>query len=806
MEYHLLERRDADDKPYYLLTVTDSGTYGLRGPALSQAELNQRGYELEGDENWAAFEGQGFTKKSDDSARGSRGQGKSAFLYHSLPPAAPGRRRMMMLYDSLLADGLYRLGVRNANPADTIQAPPWENGAAREIIRGHFTDSTGIDIDLSLEPLSEVGTRVIVPYLSDEAVTAIKNGELAQWLQRCWWRAIQTGDLEITVVDETTGRNEPISVPEWWENEPWVSAPPTGVDVRAFEDIEVWDGLRIKRIVLLYDEKLGSTDAEGDDAQFEGVQLLRGQQWIVTMGSRQQFSIDDIPRDRRPGFRGFVEFDQTLDKELRGDEVETPQHHRFIRRNRLVQAIYRSVEHAVEKFAAEIGWHERRPAPPRNQGPGITEDVLRWLSATGNEPSPSARWDCQLSLSLPDPKVARVDLGQSLENVRVHVQSSIPVPINVTVSLEARHSETDVIVPVGQAEPLSFMQGAAEWDAGAIQIARNARRPDQIELPANGKWTFTARVFQEGQMKARASRSIYLNEDPPEVDPHPLTASISVENRHRSVSGRERINYGERVAVQINARNNTPDLMPGTFRASVGGVEPMLVQDGRPFSLRGTPKGDAADRQAVWAGEIIFRPIDELPLPDDASATVIQVEPGRHRLNADLYPNDEDITGVAPSYQLLIEIDPTTDDGLPFRPQEVDEPISQWQFHVDQETGDLLVLFPSEYATLRKLSSLDEETGSSDGRDAFLLEITCEAYITWALEPAWQEGDCTRLDALHQGVPPGVDSMEWEGFLNSMDQLASAGGGELLFPEISRQFRGCSARLMRLYESSHRRN
>ena len=95
VEYRLHRRESRDGETYHLLTVTDSGTYGLRGSALSQTELSERDYELEEDENWAAFEGQGFTKKSNDSARGSRGQGKSAFLYHSLPPAAPGRRRMI---------------------------------------------------------------------------------------------------------------------------------------------------------------------------------------------------------------------------------------------------------------------------------------------------------------------------------------------------------------------------------------------------------------------------------------------------------------------------------------------------------------------------------------------------------------------------------------------------------------------------------------------------------------------------------------------------------------------------------------
>ena len=91
---------------------------------------------LEPGENWAAFEGQGFTKKDQSNALGSRGQGKAAFLYHSTPVDPDGKQlnRHLMLYDTLLEDGEYRLGVRYAMPADTVREPPFLNGVARETL------------------------------------------------------------------------------------------------------------------------------------------------------------------------------------------------------------------------------------------------------------------------------------------------------------------------------------------------------------------------------------------------------------------------------------------------------------------------------------------------------------------------------------------------------------------------------------------------------------------------------------------------------------------------------------------------
>ena len=105
VEYQLHSRSTPDGTPYYLLTVTDSGTGGLKGPVLTQEQLDARGYKLNAGENWAAFEGQGFTEKSGGDL-GNRGQGKSAFLYHSNPTAIlkDDRERNLILYDTLLAN------------------------------------------------------------------------------------------------------------------------------------------------------------------------------------------------------------------------------------------------------------------------------------------------------------------------------------------------------------------------------------------------------------------------------------------------------------------------------------------------------------------------------------------------------------------------------------------------------------------------------------------------------------------------------------------------------------------------------
>ena len=79
-----------------------------------------------------------YTKEGEENL-GSRGQGKAAFLYHFARAAgmvAGGRSldRMLIIYDTLLDDGTYRLGVRLANPADVRLVSPKEGDEARTII------------------------------------------------------------------------------------------------------------------------------------------------------------------------------------------------------------------------------------------------------------------------------------------------------------------------------------------------------------------------------------------------------------------------------------------------------------------------------------------------------------------------------------------------------------------------------------------------------------------------------------------------------------------------------------------------
>ena len=159
-----------------------------------------------------------------------------------------------------------------------------------------------LDVPLELHPLSDVGTRVIVPYLLDETVEAFQSGpEIYRWCQRTWWRAVQLGLLEITIGSENE-EPEVVSVPTFSADEPWnhLEANPNVMVAEIFP-LEDGSPLKIKRIVLTFDEDLQQDEILGDPVypEFAGIQAFRGYKGWRPFGSSTRFHAY-IPPNRRP--------------------------------------------------------------------------------------------------------------------------------------------------------------------------------------------------------------------------------------------------------------------------------------------------------------------------------------------------------------------------------------------------------------------------------------------------------------------------------------------------------------------------
>ena len=424
--YQMFERTLGSGESIKLLTITDSGTSGLNGPILSAQQLEERQRQqgqlvIKEGENWAAWEAMRYTKSGQDSL-GSRGQGKYAYLWHSAHPA-PGSPhdspkqawRMIVLYDSLLPGGEYRLGVRYHNPATRLIEPPYLNQSAKDVLREGFHYEQW-DVPLGLEPLTEPGTRVIIPFLGAEAQEAIRTGELRGWLTAEWWRKIQKNELAITIIDED-GVETPIGVPAFWENQRWKD---TDDRYLVKEDVPLpSDGSgrprRVKRIVLFADDSLQNDDLDGP-AQFNGVQILRGGQWITTLEMRE--FADVVPKAHRAGFRGFVELERGLEHEFRA--IESPAHDGFDRRTGIYKELKRLIEDVVEEFASRRGWI----TDPEHTPEAEYEDLLRELAdmfvgpTAGVDGGSDTKWSCSVDPEYPADR-PQVNWG---DRIRIYAQ------------------------------------------------------------------------------------------------------------------------------------------------------------------------------------------------------------------------------------------------------------------------------------------------------------------------------------------------------------------------------------------------
>ena len=792
--YCLLRRTTSSGETCYLLTVTDRGTTGLRGPMVSADELEARNYQLKPEENWAAFEAQGYTKENED-ALGSRGQGKSAFLYHSHVPGET--RRMLMLYDTLLEDGEYRLGMRFARPVDQIWKPPlYDEEAIAAIQSPVYQLDSNLEIPLGLEPLCEIGTRVIVPFLGDDDATRTSpGGELCDWLQRCWWRAVQLGKLQIRVADDDTGAEQTIEPPVWWQDLPRVSGKPaedgTWRDVldggRAclWGDIAFGDGHRIRRLALLHCDALEEDEIVRDHPEYAGIQILRGSQWIETRGARQDFG-DYIPPDKRSGFRGYVEFDKHTDSMLRA--AENSQHDGFDARGikgEIVRDLRIQLADNIRSFSNGMGWESATAITTQqvSQREKATHTRLleTFLNPNGRKPSPSSTsgvqegtqllWDCRLDLEYPDPDCARVDWGQTICNVYVEVGFEPGADLLGSADLILEWVDA-----AGAAQEIYRRQDSiskqwdkdraqAQFELGDWQILRGkANQEQQIECPEPGDCKLRAVVEHRGERVKSAARTVYVQtEPPPPPQKNPVTLSISATNISRD---QKRIDHGEVLQLQINARSRFA--AAGTFYFVATLADEVFAKD-LPVELEGTPTGDTPRKQPVLTEQrrlLDPRQTATMMLGNIKSMTMPESS-GVYTISADLYNQDGDVV-AHDSKPVYFQRDPgKAKNNLPFDIEQREQK-AMWLMNDDLDR----LTYPRDYPLYTEMKVTQRQRRALQGRLAFIAEISANGLLEWALRPK-ENGSDSNYDQLYD-ESNSLDDTLWDDFNRGLENLSKA--------------------------------
>jgi len=778
INYDVFTRQLQSGETMHLLTVTDRNTTGLAGPVLSQEDLHRRaeatGYlQLEPNENWAAWEAMGYTKIGED-ALGSRGQGKASFLYHSRHasglrgPTGSSLERMIIIYDTLLSDGTYRLGARLARPDDVVQDPPYEGRDAKRIVSTMWTDWVPDPIPLYLEPLTDIGTRVIVPYLSTEALDAFRNGEMVRWLERCWWRSLQLGEVKITVTFDS-GTPVSVGVPDWWRDEPWrLRRLPPYVQVSNDVRLEVGSHLKIKRIVLLHRPGMTSDELPDTPCQYGGVQLLRHCQWIETLGAKEEFS-DYIPRDKRAGFRGFVEFDRRLDQQLRLEE--SPQHDIFRRNKTFVRQIDLRVKDAVRQFAEAQGW--TTPGAEVERDDRAARDILNTVLETflpgtvpGTGRRPTMVWDCQLDVEFPRSDSTRMEWRESLRNIAATC-SHDPADRRRDVSFTL-----EVVAPGGQHIEVASRQrftsnGSAGVDFGDITVVRVAHGQREICASEPGKYRLLVTCRSEGHVVASATRNVYVHADPPPITTRPFTVDIHV---HNASASRVRINHGDVINVAVTVVNRTTEIATLAVTAS---LESLLLADSAQVVIPGRPEGDAPASHMLR-----FPDIQVLTTEPDTPPVrrFVVLPPGTWFIRVDVRDSSGAIVANA-AKAIFVETDPEkAAAGAPFvvKGREEDLPYPVWELEPPGPRQTSWVLwFATRHPTYMAAVAADQHRPSGTwlyGTKQFWAEVFCSALVEWALVQFRDRGDQGGFSLL-MPVTDGSRDTLWEHYGTKVEEL-----------------------------------
>jgi len=175
-DWRVIFTLDTNIPPRYIC-ITDQGTVGLTGRTIVPKEeldrLQKEKSEYYQKERWAKFEALSYPN-IDPIGRGSRGQGKWMFI------GASGKKTIF--YDTLRKDGVYRLGAW-LGENQLIRNPP-EGLKAKQLLQKTFP---------SLEPLQQIGTRVIILSPKKElwnGFLPLKNSDIMRYIGETWWELI----------------------------------------------------------------------------------------------------------------------------------------------------------------------------------------------------------------------------------------------------------------------------------------------------------------------------------------------------------------------------------------------------------------------------------------------------------------------------------------------------------------------------------------------------------------------------------------------------------------------------------------
>lgn len=492
------ELLEAKDRKFFIMT--DQGTTGLTGRVLTPEEYEM---DLLGEERWGRFEGVAFTQPRAERTLGSRGRGKFIFVGAS--------KEHTLLYDTLRDDGSYRFGFRTVIRTESpVAAYDGEEGKQKLREMTHNL----------IEPLSSVGTRVIIVSPVDELIEDLHNGQFLRYIGETWWEIILKYGATIKV--KTDGREQIATIPKEFDLRDEDSRK---FKVRPKRNQRIptsFREIRVKNLHLVYNvDKPVPEDIRGVAIQRDGMKICIIQPWYMGREIAQRLY-------------GYINFDADTEEALLEDEgIE---HYSYDFRRSLPGAVKRFVEDEMMRFAQEkLGYgvdaREVRRQQQRNAERRALVAINRFAREIGIGIGPGRRggggggglrppkeiyieFD---NMNFPRQDDLRVNYGESISNIKAKIVNDSDTEAIVRFKLFMRlsgrsgrliktYAEQDVTIPP---------RHSSDYFGPYKETFQ------QEDFPDKGGYTIVANITSlkdenKGYVLDVENRSFYLDEDPPE--------------------------------------------------------------------------------------------------------------------------------------------------------------------------------------------------------------------------------------------------------------------------------------------------
>jgi len=394
-----------------LLTMTDSGTWGLTGDVYDDPEAIPD--SLPEQERLARFENMNFSGGQE--GPGLYGQGKLLFQAVS--------RNGEIIYDSLTSDGAYRLGRRFQQGRRLLQYPKVVEG---DQAKEHLAQLTGN----ALIPLERVGTRITIVEPLPDVIEAIGNGTFLAYIQETWWEILlKQKAARISVAAD--GKIQLAHCPGVLEKLAAGDLPKDRTYKIENQSLTIkGQTCRVKRLNMAALKKSIPDLLLGVSVQRRGMKI-------------GPLDVADIPPDIEDAFFGYVELDENYETLLA--EVEDTVHYGFEARSAPYRELKKFVQVHFDLFKKQLGYDDDGNEGSAKEKRALEtalqklNEVMKDLGLKGLGRRPKTRRPMTVAVAnadFPTPGSRRVEHGETITDVRFLIRNRLNGARPVRVSVE----------------------------------------------------------------------------------------------------------------------------------------------------------------------------------------------------------------------------------------------------------------------------------------------------------------------------------------------------------------------------------